>query len=136
MAELGLLRFGSDAERAEHFRLQIRLMNSNTAATDFDPVQNDIVGFSPNLAEPLFVLEQTKVIRFGPGEWMMHCVPFPRFMIALKQGKFSYPKEIELFRAGGQFLIFSHTQAQASQNFTRNLPFIRGEQNQIALFNT
>ena len=43
------------AEHAEHFRLQIRLVNSNAAAADFDAVQDDVVGFRADFAEFLFV---------------------------------------------------------------------------------
>src|SRR5205823_12547497 len=38
MAELRLLLFRAHAESFEHFRLQLRLMNADAAAADFDAV--------------------------------------------------------------------------------------------------
>src|SRR5438128_11616180 len=43
MPELGLLIFRSDAERFEHFLLQLRLVNPETPAADLDTVQYDVV---------------------------------------------------------------------------------------------
>ena len=51
MAEHALLIFLAHPERREHFRLQIRFVNSNAAAADFHAVQDDVVGFRAHFAE-------------------------------------------------------------------------------------
>ena len=51
MAELGLLIFRGHSQGLEHFCLQLRLVNSNAASTDFDAIQDNIIGIariSPN----------------------------------------------------------------------------------------
>ena len=57
MAEHRLLIFLTDAEDSEHFRLQIRLVNSDAAAADLDAIQDDVVSFGAHFGVS-FLVEQ------------------------------------------------------------------------------
>ena len=126
MAELRLLFFCVDPERIEHFRLQLRLVDSNAATADLDPVQHHIVSLGPHLIEFL-LSQQRQVLRFRPREWMMDRVPFVFLCTPLHQRKIRHPEEIEPLRTRGQLLNFGNAQSNSAEHFAGDLPFIGRE---------
>src|ERR1044072_2039169 len=91
MPEHRLSIFGGDPEHAEHFVLQRRLMNSNAASADFDPIENNVVSFGADLRKFRLVVEQRDVFSFRSGERMMHCIPFVFFRAPKQQWKIVDP---------------------------------------------
>jgi hypothetical protein len=64
---------------------------------------------------------------------MMHRVPFVFFRAPFKQGKICDPEEIPDFGNRRTFLHFGDAQTQAPENFTGGFPFVRAEENAVAL---
>src|SRR2546430_15815185 len=95
---LSILR--ADAERLEHFFLQLRLMDSHAAAADLNAVENNVVSFRTDLGKFVPIVQERKVLRFGSGERMMDRIPFVVFSAPLHQRKICYPEEIPDVRAG------------------------------------
>src|SRR5437762_13300331 len=89
---LSILR--ADAERLEHFFLQLRLMDSHAAAADLHAVENDVVSFRTALGKFVPIVQERKVLRFGSGVRMMDRVPFVGFSAPLHQRKISYPEAL------------------------------------------
>ena len=138
MPELGLLIFRSDAERFEHFLLQLRLVNPETPAADLDTVQYDVVRLGANIREFL-CFKQRQVLSFRSGKGMMHRVPFVFLGTPFKEWKICHPKKIPFRRARRsrptlQILYFSNTQPQPAKHFASDFPLICGEENAIAFF--
>ena len=78
---------GADPEHFEHFFLQLRLVNSHAAAADLDAVENDVVGFRPNLGKFASLTSKRHVLGFRSRERMMHRVPFVFLRAPLQQRK-------------------------------------------------
>src|SRR6185369_3111596 len=110
MAKEKLLFLFADPEDAEHFRLQLRLMDADAAAADLDSVQDHIVGFGPHLGITLLV-EQRQVFGFRPGKGMMNGVPLVGRGVELEERKLRYPKKVEYLRAFRQALDLRDPQA-------------------------
>ena len=55
MTEERLSIFWTDAERFEHFLLQLGLVNPDAAAADLDAVQNNVVSFRADFAKLLVI---------------------------------------------------------------------------------
>src|ERR1700719_4478659 len=100
----------TDAERLEHFVLQLLLIDSHAAATDLHAVQNHIVSLGSNLGKFLRV-KQRNILGFRPGEWMMHRVPFVFFCAPLEERKICDPEEMPDF--AGRYEILHVRDAQA-----------------------
>ena len=98
MTKLRLSIFRTDAERFEHFVLQLRLVNSHAAAADLDAVQNDVVRLGANVREFLR-FEQWHVLRFRARKGMMHGVPFVFLGAPFKEREVCDPKKIPFRRA-------------------------------------
>src|SRR5205823_10358389 len=135
MAKLRLLLFCAYAEGFEHFRLQLRLMNADAAAADFDSVSDYVVGIGAHFAE-FFLLKQRKIFGFRSGEGMMDRVPFIFLGAPLHQRKICHPEKVQV-RAGlafnrSQTLDFRYAQSDSSEHFAGDLPFSGGEENTIA----
>src|SRR5204863_3343965 len=94
---LSILR--ADAERLEHFLLQLRLMDSHAAATDLNAVENNVVSFRTDLGKFVRIVQERKVLRFGSGERMMDRIPFIFFRAPLHQRKIRHPEEVPDVRA-------------------------------------
>src|SRR6266404_9573187 len=100
MAKEDFLVIFGNAQRGEHFLLQVRFVNTDTSASDFNTVQDDVVRFGAHLAELLFI-EQWQVLGFRSGERMMDRIPFVLFRAPLQQWEIGDPKKIKQLRTLG-----------------------------------
>src|SRR5688500_17374828 len=129
-----LLRIGYSEDFEQSF-LQIRFVNPQRAAANFNAVQDDIVGFGTDFSE-FAALEERKVLGVRTRKRMMHGVPFIVGGAEREQRKIDYPKEIERGAVGGKILNLGDAQSDPAEDFADNLPLIRAEQNEVALFDS
>ena len=79
-------------------------------------------------------LQFRDVLGFRPRKGMVNSVPFVFRGVECHQWKVGDPQEIELLRIRGQLLHLGDAGADAAEDFARDLPFVGGEQDQIAFF--
>src|ERR1043165_4604920 len=129
--------FGRNLEHVFKDRfLDIRLMNTNRAATQLDAVDDNIIVLAPNLFGIRF--KHADVFGDGSGKWMMARIPAILLFIETEQREIDPPKKIESVGWNGELALrFQNVRAietNASQDFASREPLVGGEQNQIAFF--
>ena len=133
MAEEELLLLLVDAQNAEHFRLEIGLVDSQAATADFNTVENNIVGQSADFA--IFAgLEKRDVLQARTGERMMDGVPFLLFFAPGEKRKIDNPEEIEGGRSFEGIQHFGNAQTHAAEGLASGFPLVGAKQNEVAFF--
>ena len=88
--ELVLLFFLTDAEDGEEFGLELFFVDSDGAAAEFDPVEDDVVGDGAHFGV-VAGFEEGQVFGFGPGEGVMDGDPGLVFRAELEQREVDDP---------------------------------------------
>jgi hypothetical protein len=91
------LLIGRNAKHLEHPRLQVAFMNPDAAATDFDAIEDNIIGLGPDFAQ-LSSFQQWDVFTPRTGEGMMHRIPFLFLGAVSQKRKVHHPYKFESIR--------------------------------------
>ena len=93
-AELGLRLLGRDADGLKNPLLKVSLMNPDTASTDLETIQNQVVGPRPDFQR--FIRQLVQIIRVRTGEGVVTRCRTATFFILVKEGKFLDPTELQI----------------------------------------